>query len=108
MVSLPSSLSKLLKLEQASNLPLHFFVGKRLGPDIPVFRGPSVARKTMQKNKVKLAVLGSGKGSNLDALAKYCACPDAEMEIVLVASDVEGAGILGLAQGHGLKTLFIP
>jgi phosphoribosylglycinamide formyltransferase-1 len=30
------------------------------------------------------------------------------MEIVLVASDVENAGILKLAEGHGLKTVGIP
>lgn len=30
------------------------------------------------------------------------------MEIVLVASDVENAGILGLAKSHGLKSVWIP
>ncbi|HEV8541174.1 MAG TPA: formyltransferase family protein, partial [Verrucomicrobiae bacterium] len=58
--------------------------------------------------KVRLGVLGSGKGSNLDSLAKYCARPECPMKIVLVASDVENAGILGLAKSHGLKTVYIP
>lgn len=56
---------------------------------------------------MKLGVLGSGKGSNLDALARYCARPECAMEIVLVASDVEGAGILELARKHGLRAEFI-
>jgi phosphoribosylglycinamide formyltransferase-1 len=57
--------------------------------------------------KVRLGILGSGKGSNLDALARYCARPECPMEIALVASDVETAGILSLAKSHGLETLFI-
>ena len=59
------------------------------------------------ENKVKLGVLGSGKGSNLDALARYCARPECPMEIVLVASDVPDAGILKLAEKHGLPPRFI-
>lgn len=57
--------------------------------------------------KVRLGVLGSGKGSNLDSLAKYCARPKCPMEIALVASDVENAGILKLAESHALRTAFI-
>jgi phosphoribosylglycinamide formyltransferase-1 len=58
--------------------------------------------------KVRLGVLGSGKGSNLDSLAKYCARPESRMEIAIVASDVENAGILKLAESHGLKSAFVP
>jgi phosphoribosylglycinamide formyltransferase-1 len=58
--------------------------------------------------KIRLGVLGSGKGSNLDALAKYCARPDSSMEIVLVVADVEGAGILKLAETHGLPARYLP
>ncbi len=57
--------------------------------------------------KVRLGVLGSGKGSNLDALAKYCARAESAMEISIVLSDVENAGILSLAKSHGLKTGFV-
>ena len=57
---------------------------------------------------MKLGVLGSGKGSNLNALAQYCARAESPLEIVLVASDVEGAGILDLAASHGLPAKFIP
>lgn len=62
----------------------------------------------MSFRKVKLGVLGSGKGSNLDSLARYCARAGSSMEIVIVASDVENAGILALAQSHNLATVHIP
>jgi phosphoribosylglycinamide formyltransferase-1 len=61
----------------------------------------------MDRKKIRLGVLGSGKGSNLDSLAKYCARPESPMEIALVASDVENAAILNLAKTHGLRALFI-
>jgi len=53
-------------------------------------------------------VLGSGKGSNLDSLARHCARAECPMEIAVVAADVETAGILSLARAHGLEGLFIP
>ncbi len=52
--------------------------------------------------KARLGVLGSGKGSNFDALAKYCAAPGCPMEVALVLSDVETAGILALAAKYGV------
>lgn len=58
--------------------------------------------------KKRLAVLGSGRGTNLDALARYCARPDSPLEIVLVATDLENAGIRALAESHRLNHLFIP
>ena len=57
--------------------------------------------------KVKLGVLGSGKGSNLGALAKYCERAESPMEIAVVISDVEGAGILSLAAAHGLRAEYV-
>ena len=58
--------------------------------------------------KTKLGVLGSGKGSNLDSLARYCARAGSSMEIVIVATDVENAGILALAKNHNLESTYIP
>lgn len=58
--------------------------------------------------KIRLGVLGSGRGSNLDALARSCARPESPLEIALVVSDVAEAGILALAQGHHLPSLFLP
>ena len=53
-------------------------------------------------------MLGSGRGTNLDALAKHCAGADCPIEIVLVATDAEQAGIRPLAEQHGLRNIFIP
>ena len=58
-------------------------------------------------DKTKLAVLGSGKGSNLVSLAKACAAGALPADIVLVASDVADAGILERAAGSGLPARFI-
>lgn len=57
--------------------------------------------------KINLGVLGSGKGSNLNALAQYCARPECPMRISVVATDVENAGILALAQSHGLESVYV-
>lgn len=61
----------------------------------------------MDRKRIRLGVLGSGKGSNLDSLAKYCARLESPMEVALVASDVENAGILNLAKNHDLRAVFI-
>ena len=58
-------------------------------------------------NKTKLAVLGSGKGSNFVSLAKACVDGSLRAQIVLVASDVAEAGILERAMEFGLPTSFI-
>jgi phosphoribosylglycinamide formyltransferase-1 len=60
------------------------------------------------ERKLKLGVLGSGKGSNLGAIAEFCAAPDAPFEIALVCSDVENAGILERARARGITAQFIP
>ena len=58
-------------------------------------------------DKTKLAVLGSGKGSNFVSLAKACADGSLRAQIVLVASDVAAAGILERAMEFGLPARFI-
>jgi phosphoribosylglycinamide formyltransferase-1 len=58
-------------------------------------------------DKTKLAVLGSGKGSNFVSLAKACADGSLPAEIVLVASDIEGAGILEHATEFNRPARFI-
>lgn len=54
--------------------------------------------------KLRLGVLGSGKGSNFRAILEAIAAGRLEAEVVLVASDVEGAGILRLAEEAGIAT----
>jgi phosphoribosylglycinamide formyltransferase-1 len=59
------------------------------------------------KTKVKLGVLGSGKGSNMVAIAEACAAGKLNAEIVMVVSDVETAGILDRAKERGLAAKYI-
>ena len=58
-------------------------------------------------DKTKIAVLGSGKGSNFVSLAKACEHGTLSAEIVLVASDVGDAVILERAREFGLPARFI-
>ena len=57
--------------------------------------------------KTKIAVLGSGKGSNFVALAKACYDGVLPAEITLVISDVEDAKILDQAKKFGIPNKFI-
>jgi phosphoribosylglycinamide formyltransferase-1 len=54
--------------------------------------------------KLRLGVLGSGKGSNFRAIRDAIAAGKINAEVVLVVSDVEGAGILKLAEEAGIKS----
>jgi formyltetrahydrofolate-dependent phosphoribosylglycinamide formyltransferase len=54
--------------------------------------------------KVRVAVLISGRGSNLQALAEYRRIVDTAYELVLVASNVPEARGLVLARRFGIKT----
>ena len=56
----------------------------------------------------RLGILGSGKGSNMVAIAEACAAGKIPAEIALVASDVVGAGILQHAERFGLPFAHIP
>ncbi|HKQ38248.1 MAG TPA: phosphoribosylglycinamide formyltransferase [Verrucomicrobiae bacterium] len=55
----------------------------------------------------RLAVLGSGKGSNFAAIADGCAKGTIPAEVAVVVSDVAKAGILAQARQRGLKAEFI-
>ena len=52
--------------------------------------------------KFRLGVLGSGKGSNLVAMAEACSAGQVPAEIAVVLSDVAEAGILRQARTRGL------
>jgi phosphoribosylglycinamide formyltransferase-1 len=62
----------------------------------------------MAGNKLRLGVLGSGKGSNFLAIARQSAVPNTPYEVVLVLSDVAEAGILESARLRGIPAQFIP
>ena len=55
-------------------------------------------------DKVRVAVLISGRGSNMQALAEYGRVVDTAYELVLVASNVPEARGLVLARRFGIKT----
>lgn len=57
--------------------------------------------------KLKLGVLGSGKGSNFRALADAIHGGMLQAEVCIVISDVETAGILDLARLRGMRAEFV-
>jgi phosphoribosylglycinamide formyltransferase 1 len=59
------------------------------------------------EKKFRLGVLGSGKGSNMVAIADACAAGKIPAEITIVISDVENAGILKHAADRGRKAQFL-
>lgn len=58
-------------------------------------------------NHLKIGVLISGRGSNLQALIAACAAPDFPAEIVLVLSNKPDAQGLDHARGAGIETAVI-
>lgn len=59
------------------------------------------------QNRIRLGVLGSGKGSNLAAIADACAAPDYPAQIAVVISDVADAGILEKARQRNIPARFV-
>lgn len=59
------------------------------------------------KGKPRLGVLGSGKGSNFESILAKMDAAELDVEIGLVISDVEDAGILALARDRGIPALWI-
>jgi len=57
--------------------------------------------------KLKLGVLGSGKGSNYRAIQEAILRGDLEAETRIVISDVEAAGILAAARGYGVRAEYV-
>jgi len=58
--------------------------------------------------KLKIGVLGSGKGSNFAAIARAIDAGKVNAEVRIVISDVETAGILDLARARGIRAEFLP
>ena len=60
------------------------------------------------KDPLILGVLGSGKGSNFAAIADAIAAGALDARVGVVISDIPGAGILALAERHGVPAMFLP
>ncbi len=57
--------------------------------------------------KLRLGVLGSGKGSNLAAIFQALHDRPIEAEVRMVISDVRGAGILDIGRAHRVHTKYV-
>ena len=64
-------------------------------------------RGVSEGKKFKLAILGSGLGSNMMAIAEACRAGRVPGEVAIVLSDADGAGILARAIERGIRARFI-
>jgi len=62
----------------------------------------------MAAHKLRLGVLGSGKGSNYRAIQDAIDRGELAAETAIVISDVESAGILDIARTRGIRAEFLP
>jgi formyltetrahydrofolate-dependent phosphoribosylglycinamide formyltransferase len=67
---------------------------ERLGPEAP-------------KKQLRIAVLGSGEGSNLDAVMKAISGGELHAEVVCVISDVKECGVLRRARAADVPHFFV-
>lgn len=58
-------------------------------------------------SNARLAVLGSGKGSNFVSIAEACGRNQLDADVVIAVSDVEDAGILQHARNLGIRDEFL-
>ncbi len=58
--------------------------------------------RRMSDGRLRLGILGSGKGSNFVAIADAIRAGSVDAEVALVLSDVSDAGILGHARARGI------
>jgi phosphoribosylglycinamide formyltransferase-1 len=68
---------------------------------------PTRADLGLGNRRARVAVLVSGRGSNLKALIEGCRRPDAAYEIALVISNRPGAGGLDIAEAMGIPNLAV-
>lgn len=59
-------------------------------------------------SKLKIGVLGSGKGSNYQVIQEAINAGKLAAETRIVLSDVEDSGILKLARGYGVSAMHVP
>jgi len=62
----------------------------------------------MEKPLLKIGVLGSGKGSNLQSIIDNVAAGKIPARIACVISDVTDAYILERARNHGIEAIYLP
>ena len=60
-----------------------------------------------KSGKLRLAVLGSGKGSNLEAILEAIDRGALDADPVVVISDVEDSGVMRIAKERGIEAVFV-
>jgi len=80
---------------------------------LPLVEGKSTSttlaalRSGGEAGKPRIAVLGSGKGSNLEAIFRAMEAGTLEAEVALVLSDADGSGVLAIARERGVPAVFV-
>lgn len=59
------------------------------------------------ERKLKIGVLGSGAGSNMQSIVDACAVGTLDAEIKIVISDVADAKILDRGRKHGIESVYL-
>lgn len=67
-----------------------------------------VSRPCSSSSPLRVAVLASGSGSNLQALLDAVAAGDRSFRVVVVVTNVEGAGAAARAQAAGVAAVCVP
>ncbi len=80
----------------------------RILPLVPGRSTTQILASVQPTRKLRLGVLGSGKGSNFAAIMEAIEAGRLDAEVRIVLSDVESAGILALARRHGIRAEFVP
>jgi phosphoribosylglycinamide formyltransferase-1 len=62
----------------------------------------------ISEGKARLGVLGSGKGSNMVAVAEACGSGQLPARVAIVLADVPDAGILTRARERGIPAQYLP
>ncbi len=83
-------------------------LGQEGNPEVSLAEGRFKGKnnRVTQTKTFRLGILGSGKGSNMVAIADACASGQIPAQIGIVLSDVETAGILNHARDRGLKAQY--
>lgn len=67
----------------------------------------AVANEQSGQGGIKLGVLGSGSGTNLESILAAIKDGTLNAEVAIVISDVEDAGILERARDHGVESVYV-
>jgi phosphoribosylglycinamide formyltransferase-1 len=61
----------------------------------------------MKRDKIRLAILASGSGSNADAICHYFS-RHPSIQVALIVTNKINAGVLNVAENHSVPSIYIP